>query len=208
MCTVVVLLRPGHAWPVLIAANRDEMLSRPWQPPAAHWPDRPGVVAGLDELAGGSWLGINREGVLAGILNRHGSLGPAEGRRSRGELVLEALDHADADLAARALAELDTRAYRTFNMVVIDNSRAFWLRNLGEEGPGRIELFPLAPGYSMIATTARAPASAPTCRASSARPSPTPSAASGPRGRRSSRAGGKATKRTAKRTPTKTQCAW
>ena len=77
MCTVVILLRPGHAWPVLIAANRDEMLSRPWQPPAAHWPDRPGVVAGLDELAGGSWLGINREGVLAGILNRRGSLGPA-----------------------------------------------------------------------------------------------------------------------------------
>ena len=150
MCTVVILLRPGHAWPVLIAANRDEMLSRPWQPPAAHWPDRSGVVAGLDELAGGSWLGINREGVLAGILNRHGSLGPAEGRRSRGELVLEALDHADADLAARALAGLDTRAYRTFNMVVIDNSRAFWLRNLGEDGPGRVELFPLTPGYSMI----------------------------------------------------------
>src|SRR5208282_1532414 len=107
MCTVVLLLRPGHAWPVLIAANRDEMLSRPWQPPAAYWPDRPGVVAGLDELAGGSWLGINRHGVVAGILNRHGSLGPAAGKRSRGELVLEALDHADAVQAAAAFAELD-----------------------------------------------------------------------------------------------------
>lgn len=212
MCTVVILLRPGHAWPVLIAANRDEMLSRPWQPPAAHWPDRPGVVAGLDELAGGSWLGINREGVLAGVLNRRGSLGPAEGRRSRGELVLEALDHADADRAAEALTGLDTRAYRTFNMVVLDNSRAFWLRNLGEEGPGESSSSPSPPAIPlsprMTATTARAPASARTCRASSAQPSPTPSVASGRPGRRSSRAGGKTPRRTAARTPTSTPCAW
>ena len=150
MCTVVLLLRPDHAWPVLLAANRDEMLSRPWRAPGTHWPDRPGVVGGLDELAGGSWLGINREGVVAGILNRHGSLGPAAGRRSRGELVLEALDHADAAAAAEALAHLDPHAYRSFNLVVADNSRGFWLRHLGDEGPGRIELFPLPPGYSMV----------------------------------------------------------
>jgi uncharacterized protein with NRDE domain len=148
MCTVVVLLRPGHPWPVLIAANRDEMLTRPWQPPAAHWPDRPGVVAGLDELAGGSWLGINREGVVAGILNRRYSLGPASGMRSRGELVLEALDHADARAAAEALTHLDQRAYRTFNLVIADNAEAFWLRN--RTGAHRVELFPLPSGISMI----------------------------------------------------------
>ena len=48
MCTLVLLSRPGHAWPLLVAANRDESLERPWRPPAAHWPDRPGVVGGLD----------------------------------------------------------------------------------------------------------------------------------------------------------------
>jgi hypothetical protein len=150
MCTVVILFRPGHPWPVLIAANRDEMLSRPWQPPASHWPDRTGVVAGRDELAGGSWLGINREGVVAGILNRRHSLGPAEGMRSRGELVLEALDHGDARDAAQALTHLDPRAYRSFNLVVADNTGAWWLRNRGTEGPGRVEPFPLEPGVSMI----------------------------------------------------------
>jgi hypothetical protein len=150
MCTIVVLLRPGRPWPVLIAANRDEMLDRPWKPPAEHWPDRPGVVAGLDVLAGGSWLGINREGVVAAALNRRHSLGPQTGMRSRGELVLEALDHADAADAAQALAALDPTAYRTFNLVVADNSGGFWLRNLGADGPGRVELFPLMPGISMI----------------------------------------------------------
>jgi hypothetical protein len=127
MCTVVVLRRPSHAWPVLIGANRDEMLNRPWQPPARHWPDRPEVIAGRDELAGGTWMGLNDYGVVACILNRHGSLGPAPGKRSRGELVLEALDHADAADAAHALKELDPAAYRPFNMVIADNRDAWWL---------------------------------------------------------------------------------
>jgi uncharacterized protein with NRDE domain len=83
MCTVVILRRPGHAWPLLLAANRDEMKDRPWQPPARHWPDRPQVVAGLDELAGGTWLGLNDDGLAAGVLNRRGSLGPELDMRSR-----------------------------------------------------------------------------------------------------------------------------
>lgn len=149
MCSIVILFRPGHDWPVLIGGNRDEMLDRPWDPPGRHWPDRPEVTAGRDRLAGGSWLGVNREGVVAAVLNRHNTLGPQPGRRSRGELVLEALDHADAAAAAWALADLDPRAYRSFNMIVADNRTAFWLRNLGESAEG-IEVMPLPAGLSMI----------------------------------------------------------
>jgi uncharacterized protein with NRDE domain len=151
MCTMVVLLRPGHDWPLLLAANRDEMIARPWRPPARHWPDRPEVVAGLDELAHGSWLGLNDHGVIAGVLNRFGTLGPALGQRSRGELVLEALDHADAEAAAQALADLDPRAYRPFNMIVADNGNAFWLRHADASGRQRISVHSLAPGLAMIA---------------------------------------------------------
>lgn len=148
MCTVVFLRRPDYAWPLILGANRDEMLSRPWKPPARHWPDRPEVIAGLDELAGGSWLGTNDHGLVAGALNRLGSLGPAPGLRSRGELVLEALDHADAADAAAALAALDGRAYRPFNLFVADNRDAFWLRNRGEGA--RVEAFPVPEGVSML----------------------------------------------------------
>jgi uncharacterized protein with NRDE domain len=148
MCTLVILRRPDHRWPVLIAANRDEMIDRPWEPPGRHWPDRPEVVAGLDILGGGSWLGINDWGVAAAVLNRHGSLGPAPDRRSRGELVLEALDHADAVAAADALSYLDPEAYRTFNLIVADQRDGFWLRHAGGT---RVELHPLKDGLSMIA---------------------------------------------------------
>ena len=146
MCSVIILSRPDHEWPILIAANRDEMHERPWLPPARHWPDRPEVVAGKDILAGGSWLGINDFGLVAGILNRRNTLGPEVGKRSRGELVLDALDFADADDAVAMLRDLDATAYRPFNMVVADNAHAYWLRNLGTE----IEATALQPGLSMI----------------------------------------------------------
>jgi hypothetical protein len=130
MCTVVILRRPKHAWPLILGANRDEMLDRPWKPPARHWPDRD-IIAGLDEVAGGTWMGLNDIGVVACILNRHGALGPAAGKRSRGELVLEALDHGDATDAAAALRDIDPAAYRPFNMLIADNRDAWWLALTG-----------------------------------------------------------------------------
>lgn len=147
MCTLVLLRRPDHRWPILIAANRDEMAGRPWKAPARHWPDRPEVVAGLDELAQGSWLGMNDHGVVAAILNRVGTLGPAPGKRSRGELVLDALDHADAAEAAKAFTDLNGRAWRPFNLIVADNRDAFWLKS---EGHGPIQVTAITAGLHMI----------------------------------------------------------
>lgn len=148
MCTVVILRRPDHPWPLLIAANRDEMRDRPWAPPARHWPDRPHVIAGQDSLAGGTWLGLNDDRLFACILNRRGSLGPQPGKRSRGELPLEALDHTEAGVAAEALAHLDMRAYRAFNMIVADSREAYWVA--GEEEPERVRVAPIPDGLSML----------------------------------------------------------
>ncbi len=152
MCTLVILRRPAHSWPVILGANRDEMLDRPWRAPARHWPDRPETVGGLDELAGGSWLAVNEHGVLAGVLNRFGSLGPQSGKRSRGELVLEALDHADAAAAAAALAMIEPASYRPFNLVIADNRDAFWLRHADPTGVLPVMVRPLPGGVSMIAS--------------------------------------------------------
>ncbi len=150
MCTVVVLRRPDHDWPIVLAANRDEWGDRPWKPPARHWPDRANVRAGIDEQAGGTWLGVNDDGIVAGVLNRPESLGSDARFRSRGELVLEALDHADAADAVAALADLDGRSYRSFNMVVADNRDAFWLRSIGATAGGKVEVAELPAGISML----------------------------------------------------------
>ena len=148
MCTLAILRRPDHAWPVVIGANRDEMIDRPARPPARHWPDRPrgrrrARRTGRRILARAQRLGRRRRGAEPAWLAR-----PAADRRSRGELVLEALDHADAVAAAEALSHLDPASYRTFNLIVADNRDAFWLRHA--EGK-RIEVHPLADGLSLIA---------------------------------------------------------
>jgi len=148
MCTVVILRRPDHAWPLIIGTNRDEMRGRPWAAPARHWEDRADVVAGLDELAGGTWLGLNDYGVVACVLNRPGTLGPSEDKRSRGELPLEALDHAEAREAAEALRYLDPRAYRPFNMLIADVREAYWVA--AREGANAIHVAPIADGLSML----------------------------------------------------------
>ena len=151
MCTAVILRRPQHPWPVLVAANRDERRSRSWRPPDRHWPDREEVVGGLDDTSGGSWLAMNDYGVVALLLNRRGTLGPHPGKRSRGELVLEALDHADAVAAATALADLNSGAYAAFNLLVADNHDAYWVAN--DDTPARPlpRVLPVPEGWSMIA---------------------------------------------------------
>src|SRR5262249_61951551 len=116
MCTLVILRRPQHRWPVLIGANRDEMIDRPSKPPGRHWPDRPELVAGLDMLAGGSWLGGNDWGVGAAVLNRDGSLGPAPRPGARGELVLETLAPARPRAAAPTRSDIDPEPPRTLHL--------------------------------------------------------------------------------------------
>jgi hypothetical protein len=147
MCTVVLLFRPGHAWPIVLAANRDEMLGRAWDGPGAWWPGQPDVVAGRDRSGGGTWMGINGHGLMAAVLNRPGSLGPAAGKRSRGELPLLALAHRSAGEAAAALTALDASAWRSFNLVLADRDGAVFVRGLGQGHP---EAQTLAPGLHMV----------------------------------------------------------
>ena len=152
MCTVTILIRPhlsklGHVWPLVLAANRDERLDRAWDPPAAWWPDRPGVVAGRDHSGGGTWMGINAHGVVAAVLNRPGSLGPAAGKRSRGELPLMALEHTSAAEAAAAMTALDAGQWRGFNLVLADTNGAIFVRGAGH---GRPRAVPLPPGLHMV----------------------------------------------------------
>ncbi len=131
----------------MLVANRDEALDRAWDPPAAWWPEQPGVIAGKDRTAGGTWMGVNAHGVTAAVLNRPGSLGPAAGKRSRGELPLLALAETSMATAVEAIAVLDAGQWRGFNMVIADRTGATFIRGAGH---GRPSARRLPPGVSMI----------------------------------------------------------
>ena len=92
-------------------------------------------------------MAANAAGVVAAVLNRPGSLGPAPGKRSRGELPLMALEADSAAEATAAIARLDARAWRPFNLVVADARSAHFIAGLGT---GRPEASPLPPGLSIV----------------------------------------------------------
>ncbi len=144
MCTVILSVRPDR---ILLAANRDERVDRQWDPPAAWWPDRPGVIGGRDRTGGGTWMAMNAAGVVATVLNRPGTLGPAAGKRSRGDLPLMAVEHPDAARAAVAIEALDASLWRGFNMVIADRTGAWFIRGIGAGHP-RAERLPV--GVSMV----------------------------------------------------------
>ena len=101
MCTVVVSVAPSGPWPVVFLGLRDEAADRPWDPPAAWWPELGERVQGVhDREAGGAWLATATGPARASVvLNRHERPPEPEGGwETRGVLPLRAA--ADGDLPA------------------------------------------------------------------------------------------------------------
>ncbi|MDH4016149.1 MAG: NRDE family protein [Actinomycetota bacterium] len=123
MCTLIAVHRRVPGRPLVVAANRDEYLDRPAEGPAIRETRVGRVLAPLDRRAGGTWLGLNEHGVFAALTNLRADA-PDPQRRSRGEVVLDALGAASASEAARRLGELETEAYNPFNLFVADDRSA------------------------------------------------------------------------------------
>jgi len=113
--------------PLLLLGFRDELISRPWQPPARHWPGSP-LVGGRDEEAGGTWLAVH-PGIprVSCILNARGKQAALSSRRSRGELPLRAA--ADGHQALKQLHEdhAALASYDPFFLICADLGSALLL---------------------------------------------------------------------------------
>ena len=86
MCLIYVAWRHHPRFRLVVAANRDEFHARPALP-AHWWDDAPGVLAGRDLEAGGTWLGVSSSGRFAAITNYRGPSAHLAGAPSRGALV-------------------------------------------------------------------------------------------------------------------------
>ncbi|HTH94551.1 MAG TPA: NRDE family protein, partial [Rhodocyclaceae bacterium] len=64
MCLIVLGWQTDTRYPLVVAANRDEIFARPTAP-LAWWDDAPDVLAGRDLQNSGTWLGITRTGRFA-----------------------------------------------------------------------------------------------------------------------------------------------
>lgn len=102
--------------------NRDDAATRTEAPPSL-WPTASTpFVAPKDLQAGGTWIGVNANGVIACLLNRYDAAPP--GRASRGAIVVEAMNATNLEAAYGALAGLDHSLYAPFTCVLIDRDGA------------------------------------------------------------------------------------
>ncbi len=134
MCTLGVFVGSFHDHPLVVAANRDEALARPSLPPELLRADVPRAFGGRDLTAGGTWLGINETGLVAGILNRQVRLRDLT-CRSRGQLCLDLLACRSADEAAARVAREPAGRYNPFNLLLADATAAFVASQPAGEAP-------------------------------------------------------------------------
>lgn len=135
MCTLVVAFYPQTKTPLVIASNRDENPTRPTSP----WDIRQfnndenttlhKVYCPLDDVLGGTWIGINTAGVFCALTNWdleenfHG-----RGLQSRGQIVLTSLKRGSIKDVVRYWGELDAKNHKPFNILAGDVNELYNLR--------------------------------------------------------------------------------
>jgi len=146
MCIMAILYRTAKNTPILVAANREELFSRPTQHPKIQ-SGTPRVMCGIDRQAGGTWLGVNQYGLFCAVTNRPKTKIPPE-PRSRGLLCREMLNCATAKEAAElAVAELSTGAYAGANYVCADARFAAVVY-----GGNEVEVEEITPGLHLLSS--------------------------------------------------------
>ena len=105
MCTILILNDIRQDFPLVIAANRDEFFARPTSPPQVFSGQEESIIAGIDQQAGGSWMGATESGFVVGITNTRGIHPPDASLRSRGTIVWDALHHGNLQHTLTALAK-------------------------------------------------------------------------------------------------------
>lgn len=137
MCLLAVQYQLVPESPILVAANREEYFERPSLPPSIQ-SGKPRVLCGIDQRAGGSWLGVNQNGLFVGLCNR-ATVMPLFGQRSRGLLCLDLLRCTSSRKALdKALVELNKTRYEGCNIVIADAKHGWVIHS--EEDQEVVEL--------------------------------------------------------------------
>lgn len=130
MCLMAMAWRLHPRLPLILAANRDEFHDREASPMA--WWEGEDILAGRDLRAGGTWLGVNRQGRI-GLLTNVREPGRNEaGLPSRGGLVPLWLGGASSalDMPSR-LQALPTNGYNLLGIDLAEQEAHCWSNRHG-----------------------------------------------------------------------------
>lgn len=144
MCTLFIYRSKNTDWPVLIASNRDEYLSRTFKAPGYYWNNS--IFAGKDISEGGSWLGINKNGLCAAILNRVSNSLKIKNFKSRGQIIIEILNYSNAASALKYIKSNFKKNTKFFNLFISDYQDAYWIKYDQDE----LKSFKVPYGFSIL----------------------------------------------------------
>ena len=119
MCLILFAWQTHSEYPLVVAANRDEFYARRTRP-ASWWGQAVSLLAGRDEEAGGTWLGINRRGRFAAVTNVRAPSERNPHATSRGLLVLSALQTSQSMRTWLDECSARAQSYNGFNLVVAE----------------------------------------------------------------------------------------
>jgi len=119
MCLAVVAWHAHPDYPLVLAANRDEFYTRSTRP-ASWWGQSVALLAGRDEEAGGTWLGITRAGRVALLTNVRAPSERNPHAPSRGAIAVGALQSTQpaSEWLRTQAPRIDT--YNGFNLLVAE----------------------------------------------------------------------------------------
>lgn len=132
---------------LVLIANRDEYLSRPAE--AAHfWSESPQVLAGRDIQAGGTWMGVARDGRFALLTNYRDPTRFRKDAKSRGLLVSDFLkSKISAQDYLQSVAKR-AREYNDFNLLAGSAEGIFHFSSMNLSGNAMQEIAPGIYGMS------------------------------------------------------------
>lgn len=132
MCLVVFAYKTHPKYKLIFAANRDEFYNRP-SSQAQFWAEYPFLLAGKDLQAGGTWLGITKNGRFAAITNYRDMKNIKENSPSRGFLPLNFLTGKERIENYYKKIKNSLYDYNGFNLIAGDIDNLHYFSNVSNE---------------------------------------------------------------------------
>jgi uncharacterized protein with NRDE domain len=133
MCLIALSVKKELDWEgkeayfFTLVANRDEYHERPTT--HLHWWKGDEILAGKDDLSGGTWLGFSKSGRFAALTNFKENTSKKY-KLSRGLLITDFLESNQS--AKSYLVSLNGQGYAGFNLIVGDKNGLFYYCNRSE----------------------------------------------------------------------------
>lgn len=132
MCLILFAYHAHPVYKLIVAANRDEFYQRPTEP-VHFWEDSPEILAGRDLEKMGTWMGVTRFGRFAALTNFRNPQESTEGKRSRGELVADALKYKGNIKEYMQMMGETKDQYPGYNLLAGDADELYYYSNIGQE---------------------------------------------------------------------------